>query len=117
MGRVAREGLLLLPPWGIPAGLAWQADGVMPPPAWCLFRRLVGFAVPLRGIKNIAPLSSQGQVCLKSSSVETQNNDSSLKLERVLDIYKSMRGGPSRGLENPRSRGQGPNLWHCPFAS
>lgn len=78
------EVVAALPPLETSAGLAQQADGVMPPPAWCLFRWLAGFAVPMRGIKNIAPPGSQGQACLKPSSVETQNNSSSLKPERVL---------------------------------
>ena len=40
--------------------------------------QLVGFAVPRREIKNIASLGSQGQACLKLSSVETENNGASL---------------------------------------
>ena len=117
LGRVAKEGHLLLQPWGTPAGLAQQADGVRLPPACCLFRRLVGFAVRRREIKNIASLGSQGQACLKLSSMETKNNGPSLKPESGLGISKSVRTGPSRGLENPRSRGQGLIPWYFPIAS
>ena len=38
----------------------------------------MGFAVPRREIKYIASLGSQGQACLKLSSVETENNGASL---------------------------------------
>ena len=53
----------------------------------------MGFAVPRREIKNIASLGSQGQACLKLSSVEIKNNGASLKPESGLGIYKSMRRG------------------------
>lgn len=92
-GRVAKEGHLLLQPWGTPAGSAQRADGVRLPPAWCLCRQLVGFAVPRREIKNIASLGSQDQACLKLSSVEIKNNGASLKPESGLGISKSMRRG------------------------
>lgn len=92
-GRTAAAAAL-----GTPAGLAQQANGVMALLAQCLFRRLVGFAVPMRGINYTAPLGSQSQAGLKPSSVEIQNNGSLLKSEEIGD-YKSVSRGPSGDQE------------------
>ena len=43
-----------------------------------------GLCCSHEGNKEYCPLGSQGQACLKPSSVETQNNGSSLKPESVL---------------------------------
>lgn len=86
---MAKEGHLLLQPCGTPAVLAQQADGVRLPPACCLFRRLVGFAVPRREIKILLLWGSQGQALSQTLLCGNfgSNNGASLKPESGLGIF------------------------------
>lgn len=89
-------------PWGTPAGPAWQANGVMPLPVDCLLGSWLTFLFLGGGKEPYSFCGFSRPDCTRPSSVETPDNGSLLKWERVLGIYKSGRRSPLQGLRNPK---------------